>query len=645
MADQLIESLTDDVRPDQVPRHLPRAGARADRAQGRRRGGRHRRRPSRRRTRSSTSWPPSRRRSPRPRRPAAATRRRREPATASSDEIGRRGRRREPPRRSRPQKPPRSRPEPSGRPPWSTTGRSSSRAQRLRLSGTSTRSCTPRPGSPRPRSSTTTSASRRRCCPHLADRASPCAATPTGSTASRSSRSAARRTAPTGCGTVLGPGDRGGGIDYCCLDSIAGAGVGRQHGRPRAPRPDGARRRHRVAPRMVRVRPRPRRAGRHDRVRPGRPGDPRRARRASASSAWPRRRARRACSSTCRSTRPHTHEHASVVRPRRRPGAREAPPRRGHVGDGQGAARPGKVFIDWSQNSRHKTTIAAYSLRARPAPDGVDAGDLGRGRATPPTGDDPLALRGRRRARPGRPPRRPVRPGGDARAGAACDLTTPTGQRSTGSNQRSSASAGPGGAIRAPWPRSQPSVREISSSWSVSMPSATTVSSRTSATPRAAPATALARARRRAPRAVAGRGPRCRREAIAARRATTIPPPKPVSATRTPCARQRSSTDVVRAGSTRNASFAGRDHETSLARARTRRAPLRARPGIDRRGRPGWGAGRRPRRRSATRQPRRRHSAPPRSSARPAGRLVSPSRRSLDGRPAPTRRRRPSATR
>jgi bifunctional non-homologous end joining protein LigD len=30
--------------------------------------------------------------------------------------------------------------------------------------------------------------------------------------------------------------------------------------------------------------------------------------------------------------------------------------------------RPGKVFIDWSQNSRHKTTISVYSLRARPRP-------------------------------------------------------------------------------------------------------------------------------------------------------------------------------------------------------------------------------------------------------------------------------------
>jgi bifunctional non-homologous end joining protein LigD len=30
--------------------------------------------------------------------------------------------------------------------------------------------------------------------------------------------------------------------------------------------------------------------------------------------------------------------------------------------------RVGKVFIDWSQNSRHKTTVAVYSLRARPRP-------------------------------------------------------------------------------------------------------------------------------------------------------------------------------------------------------------------------------------------------------------------------------------
>lgn len=32
------------------------------------------------------------------------------------------------------------------------------------------------------------------------------------------------------------------------------------------------------------------------------------------------------------------------------------------------AARPGKVFIDWSQNDEHKTTVAVYSLRARERP-------------------------------------------------------------------------------------------------------------------------------------------------------------------------------------------------------------------------------------------------------------------------------------
>jgi bifunctional non-homologous end joining protein LigD len=32
------------------------------------------------------------------------------------------------------------------------------------------------------------------------------------------------------------------------------------------------------------------------------------------------------------------------------------------------AIRPGKIFVDWSQNARHKTTIGVYSLRARPFP-------------------------------------------------------------------------------------------------------------------------------------------------------------------------------------------------------------------------------------------------------------------------------------
>ena len=47
--------------------------------------------------------------------------------------------------------------------------------------------------------------------------------------------------------------------------------------------------------------------------------------------------------------------------------------------------RTGKILVDWSQNSRHKTTIAPYSLRARPRPtvstpitwDEVEAGAAG----------------------------------------------------------------------------------------------------------------------------------------------------------------------------------------------------------------------------------------------------------------------------
>ena len=31
-------------------------------------------------------------------------------------------------------------------------------------------------------------------------------------------------------------------------------------------------------------------------------------------------------------------------------------------------ARPNRVFLDWSQNDRHKTTVCAYSLRAQPHP-------------------------------------------------------------------------------------------------------------------------------------------------------------------------------------------------------------------------------------------------------------------------------------
>ena len=93
--------------------------------------------------------------------------------------------------------------------------------------------------------------------------------------------------------------------------------------------------------------------------------------------------------------------------------------------------RPGKIFVDWSQNAFHKTTIAPYSLRARPEPTV----------STPVTWDEVAAVRRRlgraavrsgRRARPHRRPRRPLRTGADARATAAPAvhrITTPPPRR------------------------------------------------------------------------------------------------------------------------------------------------------------------------------------------------------------------------
>jgi bifunctional non-homologous end joining protein LigD len=64
---------------------------------------------------------------------------------------------------------------------------------------------------------------------------------------------------------------------------------------------------------------------------------------------------------------PHTHEHCSgFAQAVAQTLERHDPDRVTSVM--AKAVRPGKVFIDWSQNSRHKTTVAAYSLRARPRP-------------------------------------------------------------------------------------------------------------------------------------------------------------------------------------------------------------------------------------------------------------------------------------
>ena len=52
------------------------------------------------------------------------------------------------------------------------------------------------------------------------------------------------------------------------------------------------------------------------------------------------------------------------------------------------ALRPGKVLIDWSQNNAAKTTVAPYSLRARPQPTvstPVSWDEVERLQAAPPT--------------------------------------------------------------------------------------------------------------------------------------------------------------------------------------------------------------------------------------------------------------------
>lgn len=63
----------------------------------------------------------------------------------------------------------------------------------------------------------------------------------------------------------------------------------------------------------------------------------------------------------------HTHDHAAgFARAAGQLLARQQPDR--VLVEMTKSLRAGKVFVDWSQNSRHKTTIAVYSLRANARP-------------------------------------------------------------------------------------------------------------------------------------------------------------------------------------------------------------------------------------------------------------------------------------
>lgn len=170
---------------------------------------------------------------------------------------------------------------------------------------------------------------------------------------------------PTFVGTVTGPGDRDGGIEYCCLDSVAAlAWAGNMAALEiHAPMASGA---DIEAPRACVFD-----------LDPGAPADIVDCCRVGLEirdvldgiglECVAKTSGSKGLQLYLPLNRPHTHQHSSEfahavaqVLEKHRPDAVTSIMAK--------RERTGKVFVDWSQNSRHKTTIAAYSLRARPTP-------------------------------------------------------------------------------------------------------------------------------------------------------------------------------------------------------------------------------------------------------------------------------------
>ncbi len=78
------------------------------------------------------------------------------------------------------------------------------------------------------------------------------------------------------------------------------------------------------------------------------------------------------------------------------------------------AIRTDRVLIDWSQNNQVKTTICAYSLRARAQPTVSTPITWSEATACETSGDPASCGSPRSRRSAGSPPRRPVRSGGRA---------------------------------------------------------------------------------------------------------------------------------------------------------------------------------------------------------------------------------------
>jgi bifunctional non-homologous end joining protein LigD len=199
---------------------------------------------------------------------------------------------------------------------------------------------------------------------------------------------------PDWMSTVLGPGDRRGGIDYCCLDSppalvwAANMAALEIH----APMARGA---DIDSPTMCVFD-----------LDPGAPAalaecaevalDIRHLLERFGLEAFAKTSGSKGMQVYVPLNTPHTHEHCASFALAVAQVLQKASPESVTATMAK-AVRPGKIFVDYSQNSRHKTTVAVYSLRARPRPtastpvswDEVD--DLASGKASA-DGEDSLVF-------------------------------------------------------------------------------------------------------------------------------------------------------------------------------------------------------------------------------------------------------------
>lgn len=201
--------------------------------------------------------------------------------------------------------------------------------------------------------------------PHLADRGVTLRRYPDGVEADSFFEKRCPGHRPDWIGTVAGPGDRQGGIEYCCLDSTAALvwAANMAALEIHAPMALGSD----IETPMACV---------FD-LDPGSPAALRECAEVALDIRDVLGRFELVCAAKTSGSKglqvyvplntKHTHEQCSSfalavaqLLERARPDAVTSTMRKN--------VRPGKVFVDWSQNSRHKTTVAVYSLRARPWP-------------------------------------------------------------------------------------------------------------------------------------------------------------------------------------------------------------------------------------------------------------------------------------